>query len=115
MRAYCGVLELRHGWVRLFGFNIGWKDTRVFKPLFSERNGYKKHFRVGAWSFSVSRHVVQPIASPVQNNYWVFGSNQWGERSGKYMSHKTNGVVDLWFQNERFETPAGPTETLRYK
>lgn len=41
------------GWFRLFGAGLGWKDTRRIPLSFSERNGYKKHLMVGAWSFAV--------------------------------------------------------------
>ena len=41
------------GWFRLFGAGIGWKDTRRIQLSFSERNGYKRHMMVGAWSFAV--------------------------------------------------------------
>lgn len=48
-----GVFERRHGWFRVLGYGIGWKDTRVVRPLFSERNGLKRHYRIGAWSFQL--------------------------------------------------------------
>ena len=38
------------GWFRLFGYGIGWKDTRHVRLSFSERNGYKKHLMLGPWS-----------------------------------------------------------------
>ena len=40
------------GWFRLFGYGIGWKDTRRFSLTFSERNGYKKHLMLGPWSLA---------------------------------------------------------------
>lgn len=42
-----------HGWFRLFGAGVGWKDTRRYRLSFSERNGHKKHAMIGAWSFSL--------------------------------------------------------------
>jgi hypothetical protein len=41
------------GWFRLFGVGLGWKDTRRIPLSFSERNGYKRHMLLGAWSFAV--------------------------------------------------------------
>ena len=41
------------GWFRLFGAGISWKDTKRIPLIFSERNGYKKHLMLGAWSFAV--------------------------------------------------------------
>ena len=41
------------GWFRLFGIGLGWKDTRRIPLSFSERNGHKKHWMLGAWSFVV--------------------------------------------------------------
>lgn len=41
------------GWFRLFGAGLGWKDTRRIPLSFSERNGYKRHLMIGAWSFAV--------------------------------------------------------------
>ena len=40
------------GWIRVFGAGFGWKDTRKHGLTFSERNGYKRHFEIGAWSFA---------------------------------------------------------------
>ena len=40
------------GWFRLFGYGIGWKDTRHFRLTFSERNGFKKHLMLGPWSLA---------------------------------------------------------------
>ena len=40
------------GWFRLFGYGIGWKDTRHFRLTFSERNGYKKYLMLGPWSLA---------------------------------------------------------------
>ena len=51
-RFFCGTLSFRHGWIRLFGVGIAWKDTRLFKPLFSERYGYRKSLVIGSWSFT---------------------------------------------------------------
>ena len=40
------------GWFRVFGFGLRWKDLRNHDLVFSERNGYTKHFEVGNFSFS---------------------------------------------------------------
>lgn len=40
----------RHiGHVRLFGYGVGWKDTRVHRPLWSDRERVYRQFRVGPW------------------------------------------------------------------
>lgn len=39
------------GWFRLFGIGIKWKQEKL-GYLFSERNGYKKYFKVGKWVIS---------------------------------------------------------------
>lgn len=45
---------LRHdaGWLRLFGVGIGWKDLRRHRLTFGERNGHKRHVRIGYYSFA---------------------------------------------------------------
>lgn len=40
------------GFFRLFGVGLSWKDTRVHRLLFSERNGYTRHVMVGHWSIA---------------------------------------------------------------
>jgi hypothetical protein len=45
-------LSLDGGFIRVFGYGVSWRDLRKIPPLFSERNGYKKHINIGNWSFS---------------------------------------------------------------
>lgn len=52
-RFFSAYIVAGGGWFRLFGAGIGWKDTRLFPLTFSERNGYKRHLMLGAWSFAV--------------------------------------------------------------
>lgn len=40
------------GYVRLAGRGIAWKDTRYWPLLFSERQGHRKHWRLGHWSIA---------------------------------------------------------------
>lgn len=39
------------GWFRVFGRGIAWKNLAVHPLIFSERNGYTKHLKIGKWSF----------------------------------------------------------------
>ena len=39
------------GWVRLFGHGLSIQDKDKHPPLFSERNAYRKVFRLGKWGF----------------------------------------------------------------
>ena len=52
-RLFSAYLATGCGWFRVLGAGIGWKDTRRVPLSFSERNGYKKHLMLGAWSFAV--------------------------------------------------------------
>ena len=36
-------------WIRLAGYGISVSDKIKHPPLFSERNGYRKVYRVGRW------------------------------------------------------------------
>lgn len=40
-------------WVRLFGYGLSIKDTTQHEPLFSERYGYTKHYRIGKYSITI--------------------------------------------------------------
>lgn len=40
------------GWFLFFGFGLGWKSLYHHQLTFSERNGFKKHFEIGRWSFA---------------------------------------------------------------
>ena len=43
-------------WFRIYGKGIHWKDSRLFRPLFSERNGYgPRLLKLGHWCFKVLR------------------------------------------------------------
>lgn len=45
--------SLHHGWFRVFGYGLAWKDTRIVVPLAKERHGLKRYYRIGPWSFRV--------------------------------------------------------------
>lgn len=53
---FCGMRQSGQGWFRVLGFGLAWKDTRLHPLLFSERNGYRKGLRLGAWMF----HLLTP-------------------------------------------------------
>jgi hypothetical protein len=36
-------------WIRVFGYGISFTDNTKHRMLYSERNGIKKHVRVGKW------------------------------------------------------------------
>lgn len=40
------------GWFRIAGFGLAWKDTRKHRPLFSERNGFRRSLMIGHWSIT---------------------------------------------------------------
>ena len=46
-----GHLNLRHGWLRIFGAGVAWKDVSRYPLIFSERTGHTKTYRIGRWSF----------------------------------------------------------------
>ena len=50
-----GYAEPGIGWVRIFGFGFHWKDTTRHHLFFSERNGYRRVYRVGKWALSPLR------------------------------------------------------------
>ena len=54
------------GWVRLFGRGIGFR-TSLSPPLFSERNGYVKVWRVLGLRFSWLPALVAPASSSYAN------------------------------------------------
>ncbi len=37
------------GWIRIYGYGIHFKNNKVHRPYFSERNGYVKYLKVGSW------------------------------------------------------------------
>lgn len=54
----CSVKKIFHvvsrdgrGWFRLFGVGISWKDTKRHRPIFSERQGYRRGMCIGKWRF----------------------------------------------------------------
>jgi hypothetical protein len=46
-----GVKSKGAWWFRVFGIGISWKDVRLHRLLFSERNGYYKGLKIGNWIF----------------------------------------------------------------
>jgi hypothetical protein len=48
----CSYSEKGFGWFRVFGIGLHWKDIRIHKLLFSERNGYSKYIILGDWLIS---------------------------------------------------------------
>lgn len=39
----------RIGFVRILGFGIAWKDSRRYRPLWSERQRIFRQVRIGRW------------------------------------------------------------------
>lgn len=37
------------GHVRVFGYGVAWKDSRLYRPLWSERERIYVQFHVGPW------------------------------------------------------------------
>jgi len=47
-----------HGfWVRVCGIGVGVRRAKHNPPLFSERNGHARIFRIGGW-------IVKPLGRP---------------------------------------------------
>lgn len=44
-------------WFRVFGWGFHWKDNRIHRPRFSERNGYDRRVAIGPWRFKVLRRA----------------------------------------------------------
>lgn len=42
-------------WFRIFGIGLYAKDIRRHPLLFSERNGYRRYIRLGAWVIGILR------------------------------------------------------------
>lgn len=49
---FSGYFTRTGGWFRLFGVGVVWKNLDHHRLCFSERNGFKKHFEIGRWSFA---------------------------------------------------------------
>lgn len=59
-----GMIEWeRHRlWIKVNGYGISIRDHRIDKPLFSERNGYRKTYHIGPWCFeSLRPEVIKPV------------------------------------------------------
>jgi len=57
-------------WVRVFGFGVAGKDTRRHPLLFSERHGYTRTVRLGAWLFKwLGRIRIMPVNMDGQRVY----------------------------------------------
>ena len=52
MRVFQVNVTRTGGWIRIFGVGFGWKNLNHHPLMFSERNGFKKHFEIGRWSFA---------------------------------------------------------------
>lgn len=53
-----GIFYLMHGngigWFRVLnGYGMQWKDASRYRPLFSERNGYRKVIKIGKYSIRI--------------------------------------------------------------
>jgi hypothetical protein len=46
---FCGSFSPGFGWFRVFGVGLTWKDSKRHELLFSERNGFTRRLRIGAW------------------------------------------------------------------
>jgi len=51
MPIFCGMVQKGQWWFRVLGVGLSWKDARIHPLMFSERNGYRKGLRLGAWQF----------------------------------------------------------------
>jgi len=46
---FCSYKEKGFLWFRIFGYGLLFKNIPIHGLLFSERNGYKKVFKIGKW------------------------------------------------------------------
>lgn len=44
--------ENRGGWIALFKWQMCFKDTKIHRLYFSQRNGYTKGYMIGSWYFT---------------------------------------------------------------
>lgn len=51
----CFVRTRGETWFRLFGYGIAIVDHRIYPPLFSERNGFRKCLHVGHFGIQLLR------------------------------------------------------------
>lgn len=40
-------------WFRIFGYGVSVRDKKRFPPLFSERQGSRRVYRVGKWGIEI--------------------------------------------------------------
>ena len=46
-------------WIRILGYGISWTDHKKHKPLFSERNGFRKAIHIYHWCFMFLRPEIK--------------------------------------------------------
>jgi len=56
-RFFCAMGRPHHFWFRVFGVGLSVRNCNVYPLVFTERNGYVKCFRLGAWVFKVLPRV----------------------------------------------------------
>jgi hypothetical protein len=94
MRIFYGMSQKGQWWFRVFGVGLSWKDIRIHKLTFSERNGYRRGLRIGSWLFhflpSVSITQKEPVDLPEWyrmaegffNEIKVFSTEMYDEMNG---------------------------------
>jgi len=50
-KIFCSMGDRDLGWIKIFGFGIGWKNLGKHKLLFSERMGFQQRYQIGNYSF----------------------------------------------------------------
>jgi hypothetical protein len=68
---FCGHREPHAWWFRIFGYGIRYVDHRVYCPMFSEREGYKRFFHVGAWCFGLLKPNSITAAMSRKRDYYI--------------------------------------------
>ncbi len=69
-----GGYEPGLGWVRLFDYGVAYKDSRMHRAYFSERNGYGGSVKVGPYYITPLRPMVMRVsvrpAPPADGRVW---------------------------------------------
>ena len=60
-RIICGYFSIVHGWVRILGIGISWKNRKKVPILFSQRYGYKKYLIIGYYDFHFLPYVKSKL------------------------------------------------------
>jgi hypothetical protein len=110
---FCGMSQKGQWWFRVFGVGLSWKDIRIHKLTFSERNGYRKGLRIGSWLFhflpSISVTQKEPVDLPEWyrmaegffNEIKVFSTEMYDEMNGESILTQLRYAAEREVRNEK--------------